>query len=1042
MGIAQRSRLSRVRTWCLVGGIPLLALILVWPRLAGFSVGSAVPQFCTPHRQRLLTGSLLRYYVPDGRNPSAACRNLAAWLDPLECGGASDRRAPQRAAGQYHRQFAVQLDDQPLQAAVARLEQCFTVEFLIRHHGQGFVVGGNSSHSGSLISMGDGVYSGFVFWLDFPANRLTLQLGQPKPTPAVSVRSIQRIPQSVWTHIAGTWDQGVLSLYVNGLLCGRTKSDLRFHEVARSSRLRAGYVGNGMGAARFDLQYLAVYRSVPDPVRILALAGLQEAGEPEVSKLLRAGELLTAGYPRQALAVLKSAAVETTAAELRSLLAYRRAECLRESGQYAAAEAAFAESAQGPPGSTLAQTAMHERAALQAGVRQPSIAVATELEAGLPATDALSPRLYSEAGNRFLLQLEHRRAVEWRDQYDSRIAELFGASCGKCHAERPIAGLLPTQLKTGADAAFAGIDYWNAVSDTLDRTMQSAAHAAIADADRLDLQDWIARMPAAGLAEVFSEDADFTRYFDEGWHMGAGYGRRLTRAELRNAINDLLSVGLSDAQLPPPDGSGGEGFDTNSSTLLMSASWLDRWLQTVQQACNAAVVQQTRVTADDSAELLPSWKRLADADSVQSEAATFAVDLQRFARRAWRRPLADNELQRLLQHFQDCRRADMALTDAVAETLAAVLLSPHFLMVLEPEPPQAGRYRLNAWQYAARLALFLWSSVPDDTLLDAAAAGELSSRQGVLRQVRRMLADDRSAALGQQFGIQWLGLEQLQSQRPDPQLFPEYNSEIAALLQEQAARTVWYVLARDRPLMELLLAETTFVNPRLARWYGVAIPPQADWQQVSAGPPGPGGVLTLGAVHVLTSYPRRTSPVLRGRWLLETLLGETVPPPPPGVPVLQESSPEHGSLREQLEQHRADPACISCHQLMDPLGFALEQYDAVGRLRQQDGLFPVDATAVLPDGTQINGVRGLAAALQQPARQQQFLRLFIRRLLGYALGRELDRFDDPVIEHCLHQLQQHELRSAILIEEISVSVPFRSRYAVGDGKTLLKQSAL
>lgn len=1041
MGIALRSILSRARPWCLAGGIPLVMVILLWPRLAGLSVGPADPSWRIPHRQRLLTGSLLRYYVPDGRNPAEACRNLAAWLDPLRCGAASDRRPPRRAAGPCFQQFAVQLDDQPLQAPVARLEQCFTVEFLIRHHGQGFVVGGNSAHTGSLISMGDGVYSGFVFWLDFPANRLTLQLGQPKPTPAVAVSAMQRIPQSVWTHIAGTWDQGVLSLYVNGLLCGRTKSDLKFHEVARSSRLRAGYVGNGMGAARFDLQYLAVYRAVPDPPDILALAGINDTGVREISELLQAGELLTAGYPGRALAVLQSDIHPTATGNLRSLLAYRRAECLRELRQYDAAEAAFAELAELQPGSTLSETALYERTALQSGVRQPSIAVPQELAAALPASDAPGQLQYSESVNRFLLQIEHGRAVEWREHYDSRIAQLLRRSCWNCHADRPIHGLLPGQLMDGADAAFAGIDCWQAVSDALDSTTQPAAHATVSEYDRLELQDWIARLPAAGLAEVFSEDADFTRYFDEGWHMGGGYGRRLTRAELRNAIRDLLSVTLSDDQLPPPDGSGGEGFDTNSSTLLLSASWLDRWLQTVQQACSVATVRQTQETADNNSGLLPAWKQMADAGSVQSAAAAFAVDLQRFARRAWRRPLTDSELQRLLQHFQDCR-TEMSLADAVAETLAAVLLSPHFLMVLEPEPPQPGRYRLNPYQYAARLALFLWSSVPDDTLLDAATAGELSSRQGVLRQVRRMLADDRSAALGWQFGIQWLGLEQLQSQRPDPQLFPEYSSEIAALLHEQAARTVWNVLAADRPLMELLAAETAFVNPQLARWYGITVPTQADWQQVSPGQARQGGVLTLGAVHVLTSYPRRTSPVLRGRWLLETLLGETVQPPPPGVPVLQESSAEHGSLREQLEQHRADPNCIGCHQLMDPLGFALEQYDAVGRLRQQDGVFPVDANAVLPDGTQINGVRGLVSVLQQPQRQQQFLRLFSRRLLGYALGRELDRFDDPVIEQCLHQLRQNELRSAVLIEEIAVSVPFRSRYAIGDGKTLLKQSAL
>jgi hypothetical protein len=998
-----------------MAGLLLLSGTLLWPRLTGLSVGSTDAHWRSQHQVRLLNGSLLRYYVPDGRLPGQPCQNLAAWLDPLLCGSAPDRRSPQRAAGLYSGQFAVQLDDQPLQASVARLEQSFTVEFLIRHHGQGFVTGGNSAHSGSLISMGDGVYSGFVFWLDFPGCRLTLQLGQPKPHATVSVTSIQRIPQSVWTHIAGTWHQGVLSLYVNGLLCGQTRSDSRFQEVARSTRLRAGYVGNGLGAARFDLQYLAVYRSRLRPAEILELSGVSVADPSQISELLRAGELLVAGSPQQALAVLDSASSRTESSELQRLIAWRRAECLRELKSEAAAESAFARLAASRPDSALSKAALLEQMTLQ--------------------------QMDSDATSRFLLQTEHRRAAEWRQWYSSHIVGLLQSHCFTCHAERPMQGLLPPQLADGADAAFAGLEYWQAVSAGLDRTAATAAHAGLSAAVQVELQDWIARLPAAGLAEVFSEDADFTRYFDDGWHEGAGYGRRLTRAELRNSVRDLLSLELSESQLPPPDGSGGEGFDTNSSTLMISASLLDGWLQTVQQACRTAVLRQS-LEAGEIAGPLRSWRPLADAGSEQSEVAVFAADLQRFVRRAWRRPPTAAELQRLLQHFRECRREGTGLADAVAETLAAVLLSPHFLLVLEPEPAQAGKFRLNGYQYAARLALFLWSSVPDETLLNAAAAGELSSRRGVLRQVRRMLADVRSESLGRQFGIQWLGLERLEQQRPDPALFPDYTEEISALLKEQAARTVWQVLAQDRSLQELLSSETTVVNSQLAQWYGMPGPAEPQWQRVPVGRGEAGGVLTLGAVHLLTSYPRRTSPVLRGRWLLETLLGETVQPPPPGVPVLRESSPEHGSLREQLEQHRADPACSSCHQLMDPLGFALEQFDPVGRLRLQDGVFPVEASAVLPDGTQIQGVSGLVSVLQQPKRQQQFQRLFIRRLLGYALGRELDRFDEPVIEHCLYELQQQGQRSAVLLEEISVSVPFRSRYAVGDGKTLLKQSAL
>lgn len=1034
-------RLS-LRSLLLPAVMPLLLVVLFWPRLRAMTGGTIDQAWYGQHTARLLNDSLLRYYMLDGLAPEAAVLNSAGWADPLNAGTAPDRRAPRRAAGPLRGQFSVQLDDQSLLAPVARLEQSFTIEFLMRHHGQGFVTGGNATHSGSLISMGDGVYSGFVFALDFPSNVLWFQVGQPKPQPALATRSIQRIPQSVWTHVAGTWQDGELSLYVNGMLCGRTRSSLKYHEVARSSRLRAGYVGNGLGSARFDLQYLAVYRRAFSSAEVLAAVyGPESSQLTEFSELLKAGDLLTAGRPRRALDVISRHPRDAEPRILGSAIRYRRAECLRELGQHQQAEEAFGSLAWQDSPIAIGEQAASEQLALQAGVIQPSMAESDELPSA-PRNTSTTTLTPVDVTRRFLRQLELRRVLVWKEQYCSQILPKLQSACSSCHTARQSFGLPLTILTDGDEAAFAGIDFWQSVSQKLDQRRHDPSHCELPEELCQSLQHWIAAAPVAGLGEQFSEDADGTRYFDLGWTAGSGNGRRLTRLELQHAVRDLLGIELTDDQLPPSDGSGGEGFDTNASTLITSGPWLNLWLRTLQKVSLQFVLQQLERSENDPSPALFDAERLQGAATVDQQLALIRPGLAQFLRQAWRRPPQSAEIEQILGYFRECRQSDSSLEDSLAQCLTRILLSPRFLLVLEPEPDQPGRYRLDDFQYATRLALFLWSSIPDHALLEAAAAGELRSRAGVLRQVRRMLADSRSLALGRSFAIQWLGLQQMEVQHPDQSLYPDFNPQISALMKEQAARTVWRVFSERRSLGELLASDAVLVNGRLAQWYGLPLPHDADWQPVRITADRGAGILALGAVHVLTSYPRRTSPVLRGRWLLETLLGETVEPPPPGVPTLRESSSQHGSLKEQMEQHREDPDCIGCHRLMDPLGFALENYDPVGRFRTMDGEFPVDASGELPDGTRVTGLPGLISVLQQSQRHQQFVRLFSRRMLGYALGRELDHFDDSVIDYCVERLGQSGDSAAVLLEEISVSAPFRSRYAVGDGRTLLKNSAL
>ncbi|MCG8650388.1 MAG: DUF1588 domain-containing protein, partial [Pirellulales bacterium] len=292
---------------------------------------------------------------------------------------------------------------------------------------------------------------------------------------------------------------------------------------------------------------------------------------------------------------------------------------------------------------------------------------------------------------------------------------------------------------------------------------------------------------------------------------------------------------------------------------------------------------------------------------------------------------------------------------------------------------------------------------------------------------RRMLADPKAKALGENFGLQWLGLAHFQTRvTPDPEIYPDYTAKLAADLREEALRTVARVFREDRSILELLAAPEIYINGTLAAHYGYSLPRDADWQAVPAGDRR-GGVITLGAVLMNTSYPRRTSPVLRGRWLLEELLGDRVPPPPPDVPALDEStgsSPQ--SLRESLELHRKNPQCSSCHSRMDPLGFGLENYDGLGRWRTTERGLPIDANGRLPSGEQFSGPAELKQVLLK--RSAEFEAHFSKKLLGFALGRDLNKFDQCVIDDCLKELAARQHSSSAVIETIVTSYPFRHRY--------------
>jgi hypothetical protein len=376
-------------------------------------------------------------------------------------------------------------------------------------------------------------------------------------------------------------------------------------------------------------------------------------------------------------------------------------------------------------------------------------------------------------------------------------------------------------------------------------------------------------------------------------------------------------------------------------------------------------------------------------------------------------------------------QADARPLDGLRQAFKAVLVSPHFLFLVETAPGD-GVQPLPPRQLASRLAVFLWSSLPDDELLRLADEGRLADDATLRAQIRRMLRDPRSRSLAEEFGLQWLELRNFnQRVAPDQTAFPEFDDALAAEFREEVIRVVHRVFTEDRSLLELVDAPSTPVTIRLAAHYGLATPAEIGtdgWGIVPLADRRRGGVLTTAAVLASTSYPRRTSPVLRGQWVLGQLLGARVPPPPPGVPPLPEphAGEEPQTLRQRLEAHRSNPTCASCHDRMDPIGFGLENYDPLGRWRDEDAGQPVDASGTLPPGGSFAGPAELKGKLLE--RKEEFISHISRKVLGFALGRELDEFDQCIVNRTVERLAAADWRSGLLVEEIVLSHPFRHRY--------------
>ncbi|HVS34760.1 MAG TPA: DUF1592 domain-containing protein [Gemmataceae bacterium] len=497
--------------------------------------------------------------------------------------------------------------------------------------------------------------------------------------------------------------------------------------------------------------------------------------------------------------------------------------------------------------------------------------------------------------------------------------------------------------------------------------------------------------------------------------------RRLNRAEYDNTIRDLVGVAVHAADDFPADDIG-YGFDNIGDVLSMSPILTEKYLDAAEKIVDAA-------WKDDAARKRILFVQPA---SPKENRETARKILKAFAERAWRRPVSDDEMKRLLRFNDAAERNGDAFESGIKLGLEAILTSPHFLFRVEIDrEPGDAAHAVTDWELATRLSYFLWSSMPDDELFSHARQGDLHQPDVLEAQTRRMLKDPKAHALVENFADQWLLLRNLKSFAPDPAMFPSFDESLRSAMLKETETYFEYVMREDRSILEFIDSDYTFVNERLAKHYGIDGVTGDEFRKVTLKDGRRGGVLTQASILTVTSNPTRTSPVKRGKFILECILGTPPPPPPPDVPPLEEKkkSTDGLSMRQMMEQHRANPSCAVCHQRLDPLGFGFENFDAIGAWRDRDGKAAIDASGVLPDGKTFQGVAELKQILK--AREQDFAHCFAEKMLTYALGRGLERPDRCTVDDVVKQVVEKKYAFSSVVLAIVKSDAFLMRRKKG-----------
>ncbi len=588
------------------------------------------------------------------------------------------------------------------------------------------------------------------------------------------------------------------------------------------------------------------------------------------------------------------------------------------------------------------------------------------------------------------------------DVFVRDVRPLLKEHCLECHRGAKAKAGVNLAAFTNTASLYSDPKLWeNAVRQIEDRQMPPKDEAQPAESDRIRLTETISHLLDNPAPEFVVRDP------------GAKVIHRLNRTEYNLTIRDLLGVDTHPADRFPADGGGGGGFDNNADTLFVPPILMEKYLVAADEVLAAARPERLFVAR-------PVWFR--------RERQVAADNVGWFARRAFRRPVAADEVERLLGLYDAARGRGHGFEVAVKSAYKAVLVSPDFLFRSEAEQDGNEPWRISPHELAARLSYFLWSSMPDDELFRAADTGRLGTSEELERQVRRMLQDPKARALAENFTGQWLGTQRLHTTvHPDRRRFPQYTDALRDAMAAEPVEFFASLLEDDASLLRLLDADYTFANAELGRLYGLTNVVSTNLVRVPLPDRSRGGIVGMAAVLTQTSYPLRTSPVLRGRWILEEVLGTPPPPPPPLVATLpaDDKVKEGLTFRQRLEKHRADKNCAACHDRLDPMGFALENFDAIGRWRTEVDRQPVDARGVLTNGEEVNGPVELKAALLR--RKQLFLRHLTEKMLAYALGRGLEHYDVMSVKEIAERVAANDYRATSLIVEVARSYPFQWR---------------
>ena len=497
--------------------------------------------------------------------------------------------------------------------------------------------------------------------------------------------------------------------------------------------------------------------------------------------------------------------------------------------------------------------------------------------------------------------------------------------------------------------------------------------------------------------------------------------RRLNRNEYNNTMRDLFGVDFRPGKDFPADGAGGEGFDNVGDALFLPPVLMEKYIAAARSVVDAVYASEALKRRVIFVQPKP---KTGPADAAR-QVLTFHASL------AFRRRIAEEEIGPMLKLVEKVVARGDSFDEALRGPLQAMLIHPAFLFRSEDDPAGKDQWPVSGFELATRLSYFLWASMPDRALFQLADQGKLSDAAVLRAQVDRMLADPRAETLARHFAGQWLGFDDLrETAAPDPKRFPTFTPTLRIAMYRESTEFFNYVLQQNRPATELLDANYTFLNADLAAHYGIAGVTGAAMQKVSLTDRQRGGIIGQAAIMTVTSLPLRTSPVKRGKYILETLLGTPPPPPPQNAGVLpaDDKTPDGLTFREQLERHRKVASCAGCHAKIDPLGFGLENFDAIGHWRTKDANGkPVDSKAELPGGGAFSTPAELKAQLMKSS--DLFCRQLCRKLLAYALGRPLDYYDEPVIAALYETLKRSQYQLKPVIQAIVSSYPFQNRSA-------------